>query len=80
MAFIYSHNKLKASISEKLEIAVKRIFLRIAKYRLYTRTVSELNSLPSRELADLGLSRSMIKNVAYRAVYDGCNQKIKWND
>ena len=37
---------------------------------IYNRTVSELNALSDRELADIGISRSMITRVALEAAYD----------
>lgn len=49
---------------------VEELSARFARYRLYRRTVNELNSLTGRELADLGLHRSMIKRVAYQASYE----------
>lgn len=42
---------------------------RFADNRLYARTLRELESLNDRELADLGLSRSSLRDVAYQAVY-----------
>ena len=42
---------------------------RFADNRLYPRTLRELESLGDRELADLGLSRSSLRDVAYQAVY-----------
>ena len=42
---------------------------RAAQYRLYRSTVSELASLSDRDLADLGLHRSMIRDVATEAAY-----------
>lgn len=42
---------------------------RRAKYKVYTTTLRELNSLSDRDLADLGLSRSMIKGLAIEAAY-----------
>lgn len=42
---------------------------RYAQYRVYRKTLNELTSLSSRELADLGLHRSMLRNVAYEAAY-----------
>ena len=43
---------------------------RVARYRLYRRTVAELSALSGRELADLGLHRSMIRRVALQAAYE----------
>lgn len=40
-------------------------------YRIYRTSLNELSDLSNSELADLGLSRSMIKRVALEAAYDG---------
>ena len=40
-----------------------------ARRALYRQTVRELNQLNGRELADLGISRSMIRSVAYEAAW-----------
>ena len=71
MAFIQSQRKLKMSFREALETVVQSAMLNFRRRRLYARTVSELNDLSVRELSDLGLSRSMIRHVAYSAVYEG---------
>jgi len=42
---------------------------RRAKYRVYRQTLNELSELSGRDLADLGISRSNIKSVAYEAAY-----------
>ena len=39
------------------------------RWVLYRRTINELSRLSQRELADLGLSASMIDNVAHQAAY-----------
>lgn len=39
------------------------------RHRVYQQTVSELSALTNMELADLGLSRSMIRRVAIEAAY-----------
>ena len=44
---------------------------RVQRYKTYRRTLEELEQLSDRELTDLGLSRSMIRAIAYRAAYDG---------
>ena len=41
----------------------------LQRYRIFTRTRRELNELSSRELADLGISRSGITRVALEAAY-----------
>ena len=40
-----------------------------ADHRKYLTTYDELNALSDRELADLGLSRLNVRDVAYDAVY-----------
>jgi uncharacterized protein YjiS (DUF1127 family) len=37
--------------------------------RLYRRTLDELSALSDRELADLGLSRLSVRDIAYESVY-----------
>ncbi len=41
---------------------------RISAWKRYNRTVTELNALTSRELNDLGISRSDIQRIAREAV------------
>ncbi|WGW02319.1 DUF1127 domain-containing protein [Tropicibacter oceani] len=43
---------------------------RMARRSVYKTTLRELSSLSDRELNDLGLSRSMIRRVAYQAAYE----------
>lgn len=50
---------------------IGRIKERIARYRLYRHTLAELETLGDRELADLGLHRSMLRGIAYRTAYEG---------
>jgi uncharacterized protein YjiS (DUF1127 family) len=40
-----------------------------ARRRVYNRTYAELNALSTRELDDLGISRSMISRLAYEAAF-----------
>ncbi len=40
---------------------------RVATWKRYSRTVAELESLSTRELADLGLGRSDIRRIAREA-------------
>ncbi|AZQ66302.1 DUF1127 domain-containing protein [Silicimonas algicola] len=44
---------------------------RYAQYRTYRTTLDELQSLTDRELSDLGLHRSALRGVAYKAAYEG---------
>lgn len=40
-----------------------------AQRRIYNKTHADLNALSTRELEDLGISRSMISRLAYEAAY-----------
>lgn len=42
----------------------------LAKRKLYHNTLNELQVLSDRELADLGLHRSMLRRIAYEAAYE----------
>jgi uncharacterized protein YjiS (DUF1127 family) len=46
-----------------------RITDALARRRVYKQTYSELSALSTRELTDLGISRSMISRLAYEAAY-----------
>lgn len=48
---------------------VARLREALEQRKIFTRTVRELNSLTTRELSDLGISRSMITRVALEAAY-----------
>lgn len=50
---------------------IARLRKALADYRLYRRTLAELESLSSRELRDLGLSRFSIREIAHDSVYGG---------
>ena len=42
---------------------------RWARYKVYRNTLAELEALSDRELADLALSRLVLRSVAYEAAY-----------
>lgn len=48
---------------------IEALRLHLKQRNVYRQTVRELSSLSDRGLADLGLSRSMIKGVARQAAY-----------
>lgn len=56
-----------------LNYGVSGLFARIAgalaRRRVYARTHAELSALSTRELDDLGITRSMITRLAYEAAY-----------
>jgi uncharacterized protein YjiS (DUF1127 family) len=58
----YAHSSEPPGILARLRQA-------LAKHRAYWATCEELNALSDRELADLGLSRLAIRDVAREASY-----------
>lgn len=44
---------------------------RLERNRRYRRTFNELNALSNRELADLGMSRAMLRSVAWESSAKG---------
>lgn len=48
---------------------VARVRQGFADYRLYRSTIAELAQLSDRDLSDLGIHRSMIRDIARQAVY-----------
>lgn len=65
---ITAHKGASLALPGSLFQAVRE---RFAAYRRYRRTLNELSQLTSRELADLGLHRSMLKSVALEAAKSG---------
>ncbi len=57
------------SLTERFSAIRAQLSEKAAKRKVYRTTLSELESLSTRDLADLGLSRSMIKGIAYEAAY-----------
>jgi uncharacterized protein YjiS (DUF1127 family) len=66
MAHIISFPASAPSRSLGLFDRVKKAF---ADLRLYQATVRELDDLSDRELSDLGISRSSIRDIARQSVY-----------
>ncbi len=61
--------KYKRSTPNLKEITMFEVLKsRISTWKRYNRTVSELNALSGRELADLGIMRSDIQRIAREAV------------
>ncbi|WP_126976125.1 DUF1127 domain-containing protein [Frigidibacter oleivorans] len=68
MALANSYNG-SYSFTERLSSFVKGVQEFRQRRRVFHQTLRELNALTSRELADLGLSRSMITRVAAEAAF-----------
>ncbi|MEJ8560170.1 DUF1127 domain-containing protein [Yoonia sp. GPGPB17] len=57
------------SLSERFAAFRAQLADKAAKRKTYRTTLAELDLLSTRDLADLGISRSMIKGIAYEAAY-----------
>lgn len=55
--------------SGRFGVFLKSLSGRISRYRVYRKTLAELEALSAHELEDLGLARGAIRGVAYRSVY-----------
>ncbi|WP_420005764.1 DUF1127 domain-containing protein [Arenibacterium sp. LLYu02] len=69
MAMLNAITTEKSFAAGSLAQMTQSIRAKYAQYRLYRETLSELNALSGRELADLGLNRSMLKRIALEAAY-----------
>ena len=69
MAFATDIRATEAGILDRIIAAYKGFVERNEQYKVYRTTFNELNGLSGRELADLGLNRSMIRDVAIEAAY-----------
>lgn len=69
MAFASTNAPLTASAGKPATGFFAALREGLQRYRVFTRTRRELNELSSRELADLGLSRSGITRAALEAAY-----------
>ena len=59
----------RARVAGRFSMVVNDLRDYLARKALYRQTMRELNALSTRELDDLGLGRSDIANVAYKAAW-----------
>ncbi|GAB4261364.1 MAG: hypothetical protein Kow0013_05820 [Pararhodobacter sp.] len=69
MAYANTHSTRASGIFGSLADAIAGLRAAWHRSRVYVRTYNELNALSTRELEDLGISRSMISRLAYEAAY-----------
>lgn len=69
MAILNTIHAPKSFTSGGVAAMIEGLRARFAQYRVYRATLNELRELSNRELADLGLSRSMLKGIALEAAY-----------
>lgn len=69
MAYVNSSRAASLGFSERISAMIKSVSEALERRRVYHRTLRELRALSSRDLADLGIHRSMITRVALEAAY-----------
>lgn len=69
MAYVSTTRIAQPAGARRLDALFGALKTAIARRRLYAQTVAELNQLTDRELADLGLNRLNIPQVAREAAY-----------
>ncbi|AML53273.1 DUF1127 domain-containing protein [Falsihalocynthiibacter arcticus] len=69
MAFATDIRAAEAGIQDRIIAAYKGLVEKFERYNVYRTTFNELNALSNRDLADLGMHRSMIKRIAIEAAY-----------
>lgn len=71
MSTMNTNTTFSDSTVQPLASTGKALWLRFNRYRMYKKTLRELQGLSARELADFGLSRCDINRIAHECVY-GC--------
>ena len=69
MATIGATDSLAATLGARIRDARHALREEQRRRRLYTRTQAELASLSDRDLADIGISRLQIRDIAREAAY-----------
>lgn len=70
MAYMQTSRSTPAVAGARAASLFEALAERVRRYRIYRRTLLELQSLTPRELNDLGLNASMIRSIAYQAAYE----------
>ena len=70
MAYITHNQPLRATLATWIETLVANLRERRENYLRYRQTADELHSLNDRELADIGIARCDIPQVARKTIYE----------
>lgn len=71
MATTETYTRFESARADRFAGFIGGLTRRWAQYKTYRSTLAELETLGDHELADLGIHRSMIRSIAYKAAYDG---------
>lgn len=69
MAYVNTARATAPSIRSLVAHPLNSLAQMIQRRRIYSQTLAELDALSDRDLADLGLHRSLIRSVAKDAAY-----------
>ena len=69
MAYVNTSRTASFGLVDRAVQVLKSAREALERRRVYRRTLTELRSLSNRDLADLGIHRSMITRVALEAAY-----------
>jgi uncharacterized protein YjiS (DUF1127 family) len=69
MAYVNTTSAARKGFADRLVALRDTVLTAVVQRRVYLRTVAELNGLTDRELADLGISRLGITDIAREAAY-----------
>ena len=69
MAYVNTNSIARKGFADRLAYLKDVVLTAINQRRVYARTVAELNALTDRELADLGISRLSIADIAREAAF-----------
>lgn len=69
MATLASNTSARSGLFGRFADTMIRAKAAYTRYRIFRVTLKEMQELSDRELADLGLGRSMLRRAAYEAAY-----------
>ena len=71
MAYVNTTRVAPKGLLDRLSVLKDTVVTALQQRRIYSQTVAELNALTDRELSDLGIARTTIREIAHEAAY-GC--------
>lgn len=69
MAYVNTTRIARKGFMDRVAVLKDAVVTALQQRRIYGQTVAELNSLTDRELADLGINRANIAEIAHQAAF-----------
>lgn len=69
MAYVSSTRKTSDTLNNRFAALWADMVVAYNNWRVYRTTLNELNTLSTREMADLGINPSMVRRIALEAAY-----------